>query len=233
MNSTNSNSEIEKWESIYANGDQVNEYPFDYVVSTVKRLTANHEVEVGKFLELGCGTGANLMFAAKEGWQTTGIEMSSSAIEICKELFERQGIDGEWICLNFSDLNLDFEKYSFALDRAAVTHVHPSLALTTWDQVWHSLIPGGFMLTQVFEVNSDSNLGVTDPNYSMSRETGHLANHPPVCFYSEETLWNWLGDKWELVFMDNVQTQRKNGDTESTRLAWIWCLVRKPFITIA
>jgi SAM-dependent methyltransferase len=198
------------------------------VVSTVKRLLANGELEVGHFLEVGCGTGANLAFAAKNGWKTTGIDMSESAISIARHNFASDGLVGDWQCSSFEFMELPKETFNFVLDRAAVTHVNPVLATETWKGIWNLLIPGGYLLTQVFEINSDSNLGIEDPYFSLERKVGHLANQPPVCFYTNESLQRSLGSNWQVIWMDNVQTSRKIGINQESHLAWIWCLMKKP-----
>lgn len=48
-----------------------------------------------KFLELGCGSCANLWMLAKEGFGTWGIDISEEAIKLGKEMLKHWGVGGQ------------------------------------------------------------------------------------------------------------------------------------------
>lgn len=109
------------WEQTYADGLQLNRYPYDFVVSFVFR---NYPKEKKKdevnILELGCGAGNNLWFAAKEGFNVTGIDFSKSAISYAEKRFADEGLKGEFITGDFSCVKNLKKKYDLVIDRAAL-----------------------------------------------------------------------------------------------------------------
>lgn len=64
-----------------------------------------------KVLDLGTGTGTSALFAAKEGAQAVGVEISTSAIEIAKENAKKLGVNVEFIVGDVLELDLkkDFD----------------------------------------------------------------------------------------------------------------------------
>src|SRR3954466_5352534 len=66
-----------------------------------------------KVLDVGCGAGTDLMRFARGGAIVTGVDLSSSAIDLARQNFEQQGVaadlreaDGE--ALPFADETFDF-----------------------------------------------------------------------------------------------------------------------------
>ena len=83
------------WEEKYASGHSQN-YPWDAVVSFVFRHAPRSipRSEV-KILEVGFGTGANLWFAAREGFDVSGIEGSKTAVLGARNRFAKENIAGD------------------------------------------------------------------------------------------------------------------------------------------
>ena len=51
-----------------------------------------HAPGTGRAIDLGCGTGTNIITLAKKGWQVTGIDFASRAIQIAKRKLKQQNI---------------------------------------------------------------------------------------------------------------------------------------------
>ena len=83
-------------EAIYSQGRHLNRYPFDAVVSFVYRyrpkVRAPQQIRI---LEVGCGAGNNLWFAAREGFDVAGIDGSDSAVDHARRRFEQEGLNGD------------------------------------------------------------------------------------------------------------------------------------------
>ena len=95
------------WEAKYSEG-HVERYPWDIVISFIfkyrpKEIPAN---EAGS--EVGFGTGANLWFAAREGFDVSGVEQSKSAIRYAKERFKRHGLTVifSWVTFEYYHLKV-------------------------------------------------------------------------------------------------------------------------------
>lgn len=68
-----------------------------------------------QILDLGTGTGTSALFAAKNGSESVGVEISSSAIEIAKENAKNLGVKVEFIVGDVLELDLK-QKFDIVVD---------------------------------------------------------------------------------------------------------------------
>jgi len=50
------------------------------------------ETRAGRALDLGCGTGTNVLYLARYGWDATGVDFAARAIDIAKRRAQREGM---------------------------------------------------------------------------------------------------------------------------------------------
>lgn len=103
-----------------------------------------------KVLDLGCGPGLYCERLAKKGYTVTGIDFSENSIRYAKEQAIKQGLDIEYRCGNYLDLN-ESNRYDLALliycDYGALAPADRSKLLFN---IWNSLKNGGMLLLDVF-----------------------------------------------------------------------------------
>ena len=103
------------WEEKYSQGHS-ERYPWDHVVSFVFRNYPRHKLRKDvKILEVGCGTGSNLWFAAREGFQVAGIDASPSAIAYAQQRFAADGLTGDLRQGDFTELPHESNSFDLAL----------------------------------------------------------------------------------------------------------------------
>jgi ubiquinone/menaquinone biosynthesis C-methylase UbiE len=111
------------WEEKYAAGQTV-DYPWDTVVSFVFRNAPRDKPRNDiRILEIGCGTGANLWFAAREGFQVAGVDGSSSAIHKAQERFQLDGLNGDLRVADFTHLPFEDNSFDLVIDRGSLVCV--------------------------------------------------------------------------------------------------------------
>src|SRR3954451_16714670 len=89
------------WEERYQRGAALVRYPYDFVVQFVNRYPPDKPREETLVLEVGCGAGNNLWFAAREGFQVAGIDGSAAAIAYARRRFEQDGLTGDLLVGDF------------------------------------------------------------------------------------------------------------------------------------
>lgn len=79
-----------------------------------------------KVLELGCGSGANLWFVAREGFDVTGIDFAPSGIALCQTMLDIWQVEAK---LQIADMTvLPFDNGSFQVVFDVVSMQHLTLA---------------------------------------------------------------------------------------------------------
>ncbi|MBN2400140.1 MAG: methyltransferase domain-containing protein [Candidatus Aminicenantes bacterium] len=150
------------WEKdIYAQGLQLNRWPFSDVVSVVMRAAVGKNHKEISVLEVGCGTGNNIWFLAEEGFNSYGIDISSSAIAHGKRHLAMRGVQAELRVGDISSLPWGDGSFNFVLDRGALTQIDYAHIETVLSEVLRVLKPGGkmFCFTLLGMENPDRLLG--------------------------------------------------------------------------
>ncbi len=132
------------WENKYANNQDVNIYPWDHIVAWTKINLAKGLISPdAKILEVGCGTGNNLWFAAREGFEVFGIDISETAIDFAKKRFSAENLTGHFECASMTELPFTSDSFDIVLDRAAICCLDQDAAVKCFSEVSRVLIPGG------------------------------------------------------------------------------------------
>lgn len=134
-------------QDIYSKGKQLNHWPFTDVISDALRIANGRKGQSLRFLEIGCGAGNNLWFAAEAGFSVAGIDISSTAINYASDRLSRLGYEscdlrvGHLSCLPWPD-----EHFDIVLDRGALAMTAYSDIRASVAEVLRVLRPGGCML---------------------------------------------------------------------------------------
>ena len=67
--------------------------PWDTGISPPELLEFMHTHAPGRAIDLGCGTGTNIITLARAGWRTEGMDFSARAIRAARRKLGRAGID--------------------------------------------------------------------------------------------------------------------------------------------
>jgi len=94
-----SNDQYEIWEQRYVQHQGIAKWPFDSIVSLVMKRFSKSKKKEKVILDYGCGSGNNLIFLVKEGFEAHACDISGEAIKLSKDL------------LNEFNLNITDERY--------------------------------------------------------------------------------------------------------------------------
>lgn len=191
------------WESdIYSQGKHLSRYPYDSVVSFVYRFRPqDQQISATKIMEVGCGAGNNLWFAAREGFQVAGIDGSASAIEFAKKRFASDGLEGDLRTGDFTNLPWTDCVFDLAVDRAALTCVPLEVAQRAVAEIYRSLRPGGHFFLNVYSDRSSGHRsGTLLPDGRITNiSEGTLTGVGALCLYSLSDINKLLVGDWETV----------------------------------
>ena len=186
------------WDDIYARGEQLNLYPYDRVVAfMMKHFGKSRKISTIKVLEVGCGAGYILWFAAREGFAVTGLDASEDAINFAKKRFAKDQLKGKFVVGSFSELPFPEAGFDLVIDRAATTNVNLGIAKMVIDEVRRVLKPGGIFYSEVFS-DMASSRGDTLSDGVLANIKGPYSGAGHIYFYSRSELQTLYQEGWKM-----------------------------------
>ena len=143
----------ENWHQIYSAGEQLNKYPYDFIVSSYFRhRPVRDEANPVKILDLGCGAGNNAFFCAENDAQVLAVDFSTAALDVFMQRADDKGLTERIRTqqVDFEDFELDESGFDMIIDRLAVSHVSQQHALSIYDRVYELMNVGGIVLASLF-----------------------------------------------------------------------------------
>jgi len=121
--------------------------PWDSGISPPELYDFIAQNKPSRAIDLGCGTGTNVITLAKEGWHVTGIDFAIRAIQIAKRKIKNAGVSANLILGDVINLKTN-SKFDLALDLGCFHGIHDKAAYL--NQLTHILAPDGFWLMYGF-----------------------------------------------------------------------------------
>ncbi len=212
------------WDRLYSQGQQLNRYPFDFVVSFVLRnaphTRSRQEV---KLLELGPGAGNNLWFAAREGFQVAGVEASPHALEYLRARFEAEGLTGEFILGDFAaPLPFPTDAFDLVIDRGSLMCTGMSVCRKAIAEVCRVLRPGGrFLFNPRSSRDSCHAAGRSGPDgVTVDIAQGTLSQYAQILFLDRADIASLLPPPWRLLSAEHVETTDEFAPDHPIKAEW-------------
>ncbi len=196
------------WTELYEAGEQLCRWPWDAIVTFVLREAPRDRprAEV-RILEVGCGAGPNLWFAAREGFSVAGVDASPPAIAEGRRRFEADGLEADLRVADFVDLPFPDACFDLAIDRAAITCAGLSVARRAIAELERVLVPGGKLFFNPYsDRHSSARGGIPGPDgVTAAIDRGALTGVGQICFYSRSDVDSVFGPGWELLQVEHVE----------------------------
>jgi len=218
------------WEGRYADGLDVR-YPYDHVVTFVNRHhPRNRPRSSVNVLEVGCGSGNNLWFAAREGFSVFGIDGSASAIDRARKRLADDHLTGSLHVGDFThELPLEPASVDLAIDRLAITHSSRLGGEQAIAQIHRVLKPGGHFLFNCFSDVDSSYAGGrrTRDGVVVDIEQGSLSGYPQVTFYGRQDIDMMFQEGWTIVSLLHAESAERQSAAIEISAEWRVVAVRR------
>ncbi len=153
------------WNLVYL----IRKTPWDTGITPpeVRAAVESGQVKPGRALDLGCGTGTNVIYLAQHGFETTGIDISSRAVAQAERKIKRARLNGHAQVYAGDVTQLDTLPvtglFELVLDIGCLHVVEPSARLHYAQGVTCRLQPGGLYLLYAFgpRVTTGWRMGIT------------------------------------------------------------------------
>jgi SAM-dependent methyltransferase len=218
------------WNAAYAGpAPPLARCPYSFVASFLFRFSPlgrpPEEIDV---LELGFGGGANLWFAARQGFCVAGVEVSDTALNHARGLFEQDGLTGDLRRSEFLPLPFSDNSFDLVFDRAALSYVDMETATSAIAEVRRVLRPSGRFLFNPYS-KSDSSAG--DAPSSSKGRTPFAHGNP--FFYDRSDIERTVGPGFSVCEMLHVTSIDECSVDRPCRSEWQVvleaCVTEPPF----
>jgi SAM-dependent methyltransferase len=118
--------------------------PWDSGISPPELLEFIAQHAPGRAIDLGCGTGTNVITLVQRGWQVTGVDFAPRAISLARRKLKGAGVKAELYVGDVTRLDGIRGPFDLALDIGCF-HGLPSQAAYL-SRLTHLLAPGGHWL---------------------------------------------------------------------------------------
>jgi ubiquinone/menaquinone biosynthesis C-methylase UbiE len=120
----------------------------------------------GKAIDIGCGTGTNVITLAQAGWQVTGMDFVPSAIKTAKRKVKKAGVEAKLYVRDATDLEGISGPFDLALDIGCFHTLGESKSdyLAELDRI---LAPGGHWLMYGFFRTDQSDRGLAEADLDL------------------------------------------------------------------
>lgn len=187
------------WETRYKENPKYrNHYPYSFVVSYIYiNRPRDKEAKDIKILEVGCGNGNNLWFAACEGFNVSGIDGSATAIAYAKEWFAREGLAGDFRVGDFANLPFEDNYFDMVIDRSALTFCGAPAINNAIAEIWRVLCSGGKFLFNPMSDRCSSFDGIPDQDGCYRKvRYGTIVPGAQIKFYGIREIRELFQEKW-------------------------------------
>ena len=99
-----------------------------------------------RILEVGCGTGAEAVFLAVQGFNVSAIDISPDAIEQAKLLANFYGVNVDWRVGDVLSMPLESEQFDIVTDRGCFHCLRPDERPTFAQEISRLLKPKGLYI---------------------------------------------------------------------------------------
>lgn len=184
------------WEDKYSSG-HMERYPWDSVVSFVlKNLPKDKPRSAIHVLEVGCGTGSNLWFAAREGLSVAGVDGSESAINAAKLRFKEEGLLADLRVADFTSLPFEDEYFDLVIDRGALVCCGFSMCKLAISEIHRVIKKGGrFFFNPYSDRHSSYSAGIPGlDGLILGISAGSMVGVGQICLYGRQQVELALGD---------------------------------------
>jgi 2-polyprenyl-3-methyl-5-hydroxy-6-metoxy-1,4-benzoquinol methylase len=153
----------------------------------------------GRALDLGCGTGTNVITLAQHGWQAAGIDYIPKAIRAGKKKAEHAGIEVDLRVGNVTNLENLGGLYDLVLDMGCYHGLSHHKRTAYRDNLSHILNPGGTFLLYALTPDEPGHIpGVSQTDIDgfsqilelQSQQEGTDRERPSAWFRFKSSAWN-------------------------------------------
>jgi SAM-dependent methyltransferase len=142
------------WQKHYDENDLA--WDLGEVANPFVRLWEDKVLTPGSLIVPGCGQGHEVIYFAERGFQVTGVDFSSGAVELLSESLSRKNLNAKVLHRNFFELDETYSKaYDALLEQTFYCAIHKDQRSAYVETVSRILKPGGLLFGLFYETGEE------------------------------------------------------------------------------
>lgn len=143
--------------------------PWDTGVSPPELFEFIQHHPPGRAIDIGCGTGTNVLTLARAGWQVTGVDFAPRAISLAKRKLKQAHVRARLLVSDATRLTGISGPFELAFDLGCFHSIPAAGQAAYLDQLERILAPGGYWLMYGFlEANlAQTHSGLTEADIDL------------------------------------------------------------------
>lgn len=133
--------------------------PWDTGVSPPELLDFIQNHKPGRAIDIGCGTGTNVITLANAGWKVTGVDFAPRAIKLARQKAGRTGVEAEFLVRDATNLRGIHGPFDLAFDLGCFHSIPLDGQQRYLEQLNRVLVLGGFWLLYAFLKSNETQTG--------------------------------------------------------------------------
>lgn len=206
---------------LYAQGLE-DRAPYDCIVTFVHRNKPKKDRPDIRILEVGCGTGNNIWYLVREGFNLSGVDASLEAISYANRRLNEENLDADLRVADFTQLPYAENTFDLVYDRGSLTCCGLTSARKAVQEIHRVLVAGGrFFFNPYSTEHSSAKSGrLIEDNLTVDIQAGSLVGCGQLCFYDRAKVEELLPEPWQVESLSLLQTQEFLGARASVHSEW-------------
>jgi SAM-dependent methyltransferase len=199
------------WDEVFS-GQEWGKYPSENLIQFIARNFYKAKRDDIRILEVGCGTGANLWYISREGFQAYGVDGSAVAISQANERMKNENLS---VTLQVADIvNLPFENNFFdaVIDNECIYSNNNENSQLIYNEIHRVLKPNAKFYSRTFSdkmfigenANEVGELEYTDIKSGPFKDKGF------VRLSSKDSINATYGKFFEIQTIDYLESTNNN-----------------------
>lgn len=218
-------SHAQSWDSLYADGQHLSQWPWSQLVSLCMRHSAlKLKSSDFKVLEVGCGAGANIPFFLHYTNKVYAQDFSQIIVKQLKERFP--AIEDNISVSDFTQSFNGLTELDLIADRGASVN-NTLLGIQSYLSIAHNALKEGGLLIITDWMSTESSfykhgVEIEDGLTKTDFDVGPFVGVGPIRFFNREAIKSVI-EPFELVYLEHMTTEVDGSDETSA----CWNLVLK------